>query len=74
MLDCVEELLAVKWLGKEFQRADLHRLNGHRNLMIRFLKLLLKIQAAHACYFMMACSSNPASPPPMRGPTMGTIA
>jgi hypothetical protein len=85
LLDCVDKLLAVKWLGKEFQRAELHRLSGHRNvtisgykddrnLMTRFLKLLLKIQVADACYFMMACSSNPASPPPMRGPTMGTIA
>jgi hypothetical protein len=71
--------------AKEFERAELHRLYGHRNvtvsgykddrnLMTCFLKLLLRIQAARACYFMTACSSKPASPPPMRGPTMGTIA
>ena len=85
LLDCVEELLAVKRLGKEFQRAELHRLYDHRNvtvsgykndgnLMNRLVKLLLLIQSAHARYFMMACSSNPASPPPMRGPTIGTKA
>jgi hypothetical protein len=28
------ELLAVKWLGKEFQHAELYRLAGHGNVTI----------------------------------------
>ena len=72
------------WYGIS-RHAELHRLYDHRNVAVsgckndgnpmqRCLKLLSKSTPLNARYFMMTCSSNPASPPPIRGPIMGTIA